>query len=143
MPEPFGPDMVDASTQSELLDALLDALIKEREVARSFDQAATHVSDPHPGVKHYHPPHRASGSGVSTVSKLSGPCTVNTPTLREPLEYLTSRLKICDEYESGLLARVRAGLPARLKHRHTSKRASRSGKTPKATVPSGTDSKRT
>eukprot|EP00965_Chrysotila_dentata_P150286 4963688-Pleurochrysis_carterae.AAC.1 len=29
VPKPFGPDMVDASTQSEPLDALLDALIRE------------------------------------------------------------------------------------------------------------------
>eukprot|EP00965_Chrysotila_dentata_P158491 5234639-Pleurochrysis_carterae.AAC.1 len=35
VPKPFGPGMVDASTQSEPLDALLDALIRAREVARS------------------------------------------------------------------------------------------------------------
>eukprot|EP00965_Chrysotila_dentata_P253703 6211383-Pleurochrysis_carterae.AAC.1 len=49
VPKPFGPDMVEASTQSEPLDALLDALIREREVARSSGQAATRVSDPHIG----------------------------------------------------------------------------------------------
>eukprot|EP00965_Chrysotila_dentata_P239874 6203360-Pleurochrysis_carterae.AAC.2 len=38
--------MVDASTQSESLDALLDALIREREVARYFGQATTRVSGP-------------------------------------------------------------------------------------------------
>eukprot|EP00965_Chrysotila_dentata_P158063 5221995-Pleurochrysis_carterae.AAC.1 len=41
VPKPFGPDMVDASTQSEPLDALVNALIREREAARSFGQAAT------------------------------------------------------------------------------------------------------
>eukprot|EP00965_Chrysotila_dentata_P171489 5659753-Pleurochrysis_carterae.AAC.1 len=49
VPKPFGPDMVDTSTQSEPLDALLDALIREGEIARSFGQAATRVSDPHIG----------------------------------------------------------------------------------------------
>eukprot|EP00965_Chrysotila_dentata_P085079 2807784-Pleurochrysis_carterae.AAC.1 len=41
--------MVDASTQSEPLDALIDALIRERDVARSFGQAATRVSIPTSG----------------------------------------------------------------------------------------------
>eukprot|EP00965_Chrysotila_dentata_P034455 1146601-Pleurochrysis_carterae.AAC.1 len=41
VPKPSGPIMVDASTQSEPLDALLDALIRELEVARSSGQAKT------------------------------------------------------------------------------------------------------
>eukprot|EP00965_Chrysotila_dentata_P085955 2836320-Pleurochrysis_carterae.AAC.1 len=78
--------MVDASTQSEPLDTLLDALVRARELARSSDQAATRVSDPHAGVEHHHIPPRASGSGGSVhCAKLSGPDMVNTPTQREPL----------------------------------------------------------
>eukprot|EP00965_Chrysotila_dentata_P173512 5728034-Pleurochrysis_carterae.AAC.1 len=73
VPKPFGPDMVDASTQTKPLDALLDALIRVREVTRSSGQAATRVSDPNTGVEHHHTPPRASRSGVSTVSKPSGP----------------------------------------------------------------------
>eukprot|EP00965_Chrysotila_dentata_P204822 6182570-Pleurochrysis_carterae.AAC.1 len=53
VPKPFGPDMVDASTQSEPLDALPDALIRAREVARSSGQAAARVSDPHTRVEHH------------------------------------------------------------------------------------------
>eukprot|EP00965_Chrysotila_dentata_P225333 6194687-Pleurochrysis_carterae.AAC.1 len=83
--KPFGPDMVPAYTQSESLDALLDALVREREVARSFRQAATRVSDPHIGVEHHHTLPRASGSGVSNVSKPSGSDMVNTPMKREPV----------------------------------------------------------
>eukprot|EP00965_Chrysotila_dentata_P002743 88999-Pleurochrysis_carterae.AAC.1 len=67
--------MVDASTQSEPLDALLEALIREREVARSFGQAATCASDPHLGVEHHHTPRRASGSRVLAVPKPAGPDT--------------------------------------------------------------------
>eukprot|EP00965_Chrysotila_dentata_P260794 6214033-Pleurochrysis_carterae.AAC.1 len=86
VPKPFGPDMVNASTQSDPLDAWLDALIRALEVARSSGQAATRVSDPHTGIEHNHTPPRARGSGVSTVSKPSGPDMVNTPTKREPLD---------------------------------------------------------
>eukprot|EP00965_Chrysotila_dentata_P120356 3979727-Pleurochrysis_carterae.AAC.1 len=46
VPKPSGLDMVDASTQSEPLDALLDALIRACEVARSSGQAAARVSHP-------------------------------------------------------------------------------------------------
>eukprot|EP00965_Chrysotila_dentata_P121438 4014711-Pleurochrysis_carterae.AAC.2 len=59
--------MVDASTQSGPLDALIDALIGAVEFARSSGQAATRVSDPHSGVEHHHTPLRASGSGALTV----------------------------------------------------------------------------
>eukprot|EP00965_Chrysotila_dentata_P105153 3472801-Pleurochrysis_carterae.AAC.1 len=72
VPKPFGPDMVDVSTQSKPLNAWLDALIRAREVARSSGQATTRVFDPHLGVEHDHIPPRASGSGVSTVFKPSG-----------------------------------------------------------------------
>eukprot|EP00965_Chrysotila_dentata_P185854 6135960-Pleurochrysis_carterae.AAC.1 len=78
--------MVDASTQSNPLEALLEALIREREVARSSGQATTRVSDPHTGVEHHYTPHRTSGSGVLTVSKPSGPDIVNIPTQRKPLD---------------------------------------------------------
>eukprot|EP00965_Chrysotila_dentata_P095655 3162153-Pleurochrysis_carterae.AAC.1 len=36
VPKPFGPDTVDASTQSDPLDALLDALIRERGIRQIF-----------------------------------------------------------------------------------------------------------
>eukprot|EP00965_Chrysotila_dentata_P075731 2502232-Pleurochrysis_carterae.AAC.1 len=65
-------------------------LIRAHEAARSSGRAATRVSDFHTGVEHHHNPHRASGSGVSTVSKPSGPGTINTPTPRETLDYLIS-----------------------------------------------------
>eukprot|EP00965_Chrysotila_dentata_P148323 4896688-Pleurochrysis_carterae.AAC.1 len=81
--------MVDASTQSEPLDALLEALIRERKVARSSGQATTRVSDPQTGVEHHHTPHRASGSGVLTVPKPSDPDKVDTPTQRKPLDTKT------------------------------------------------------
>eukprot|EP00965_Chrysotila_dentata_P056195 1863261-Pleurochrysis_carterae.AAC.1 len=71
--------MVDASTQSEPLDALLDALIRAREVTRSSGQATARVSDPNTGVEHHHTPPWASGSGVSTVPKPSGPDMVDAP----------------------------------------------------------------
>eukprot|EP00965_Chrysotila_dentata_P186423 6155886-Pleurochrysis_carterae.AAC.2 len=54
VPKPFAPDVVDAFTQSEPLDALLDALIRALEVARCSGQAAARVSVPNNGVEHHH-----------------------------------------------------------------------------------------
>eukprot|EP00965_Chrysotila_dentata_P097848 3235088-Pleurochrysis_carterae.AAC.1 len=69
-------------------------LIRAREAARSFGRAVSRVSDPHPGVEHHHTPPRASGSGVLTMPKPSGPDTVNTPTQRSrtPRRCSTPRL---------------------------------------------------
>eukprot|EP00965_Chrysotila_dentata_P172607 5695997-Pleurochrysis_carterae.AAC.1 len=131
--------MVDASTQSEpLINALIDALIRERKVARSFGQAATRVSDPHVRVEHHHTPQRASGSGVLTVSKPSGPGMINTPTQREPLETKAPPPSIgtYDPEEGALLRLIRTGAYHPIKRTHTPKRASKSGKAPKATAPS-------
>eukprot|EP00965_Chrysotila_dentata_P044948 1493322-Pleurochrysis_carterae.AAC.1 len=44
-------------------------LIRARQAARSSGRAVTRVSDHHTGVEHHHTPPRASGSGVSTVTK--------------------------------------------------------------------------
>eukprot|EP00965_Chrysotila_dentata_P114067 3772014-Pleurochrysis_carterae.AAC.1 len=128
--------MVDASTQSKPLDALIDALIRERAVARSFGQAATRLSDPYLGVEHHHTPHRANGSGVSTVSKPFGPDMVNTPTERKPLDNRIPPLKLSISAGSPPLAILRTNLRHRRKHRHTPRRASGSGRTSEATVPS-------
>eukprot|EP00965_Chrysotila_dentata_P128267 4240474-Pleurochrysis_carterae.AAC.1 len=105
--------MVDASTQSEPLDALLDALIRERD-------AATRVSDPHFGIEHHHTIPRASGSGVLAVPKPSGPYTVNTPTQREPLDTKTSSpfTGTYDPEEGALLHLIRTGA---IKRTHTPK----------------------
>eukprot|EP00965_Chrysotila_dentata_P026791 889328-Pleurochrysis_carterae.AAC.1 len=117
------------------------ALIRKREVAKPFGQAATRVSDPHIGVEHHRTSSpRASGSGVSTVSKPSSPDMVNIPTQREPLNITIPplSLKLHEETESGLLHRIRTNPRPRLKHHHTPQRASGSWRTPEATVPSGT-----
>eukprot|EP00965_Chrysotila_dentata_P139979 4627745-Pleurochrysis_carterae.AAC.1 len=114
------------------------ALIRAREAARSSGQAATRFSDPHLGVENHHTPQWASGSGVSTVSKPSGPDMADIPTQREPLDAtsLLCSLKLPGETESGVMHRIRTNPRHRLKHRHTPKRASGSGRTPEATVPS-------
>eukprot|EP00965_Chrysotila_dentata_P141880 4689979-Pleurochrysis_carterae.AAC.1 len=63
---------------------------------------------------------------------------VKSPTQREPLDTtapLGSR-KLDGEPYSGLLHRIRISTDPRLKHHHTPQRASGSGRTPEATVPS-------
>eukprot|EP00965_Chrysotila_dentata_P127340 4211199-Pleurochrysis_carterae.AAC.1 len=74
-------------------------LIRAREAARSAGRAVTRVSDPNSGVEHHHTPHKASGSGVSTVSKPSGPDTVNTHTQRDPFGDISplGSLRICGD----------------------------------------------
>eukprot|EP00965_Chrysotila_dentata_P200238 6179876-Pleurochrysis_carterae.AAC.1 len=58
------------------------ALIRAREAPRSSGQAVARVSDPNTGVEHHHTPLRVSGSGVSAVSKPSGPDMADASTPR-------------------------------------------------------------
>eukprot|EP00965_Chrysotila_dentata_P079801 2632093-Pleurochrysis_carterae.AAC.1 len=67
-------------------------LIRAREGARSFGRAVSRVSDPHPGVEHYHTPLEASKSEVSTMPKPFGPDMVDASTQREPLDALIDAL---------------------------------------------------
>eukprot|EP00965_Chrysotila_dentata_P086575 2858704-Pleurochrysis_carterae.AAC.1 len=68
---------------------------------------------------------------------------VNTPTQRGPLLITSSFGPINPNWDAeyGLIHRIRTGIQfhPRLRHLHTPKRASWSGRTPKATVPSGTE----
>eukprot|EP00965_Chrysotila_dentata_P170190 5617677-Pleurochrysis_carterae.AAC.1 len=62
---------------------------------------------------------------------------VDTPTQREPLGAVApfGSLTMRDNAHSGLLARIRTNPDPRVTRRHTSKRASGSGRTREATVP--------
>eukprot|EP00965_Chrysotila_dentata_P051866 1721643-Pleurochrysis_carterae.AAC.1 len=98
------------------------AFIRAREAARSSGRAFSRVSDPHSWVEHHQTPHRASGSRVSTVSKPSGPSTVNTPTQRDPFGEVSplGSLRMRDDAHSGLLASVHMHPDPRITRRHTS-----------------------
>eukprot|EP00965_Chrysotila_dentata_P184507 6091004-Pleurochrysis_carterae.AAC.1 len=66
---------------------------------------------------------------------------VHTPTQRKPLDTTTPSLVSVrhDELYSGLLHRMRMSPDPRLMRRRTPNRASKSGRAPKATAPSGVE----
>eukprot|EP00965_Chrysotila_dentata_P010531 343033-Pleurochrysis_carterae.AAC.1 len=56
-----------------MIDSTAPAQNEARDAARSSGQAVSRASDSYTGVEHHHTPPKISGSGVSAVSKPSGP----------------------------------------------------------------------
>eukprot|EP00965_Chrysotila_dentata_P089948 2969192-Pleurochrysis_carterae.AAC.1 len=66
------------------------AQIGARDSARSSGQALARVSDSHSGVEHYHTPPGISGSGMSAVSKPSGPDMADASTCCDISDWLAA-----------------------------------------------------
>eukprot|EP00965_Chrysotila_dentata_P196579 6177668-Pleurochrysis_carterae.AAC.1 len=114
---------------------------RARDAVRSSGQAVPHPSDSNTGIEHYHTPSRASGIGVSAVSRSSGRDMADVFTPSDLLDWL-ARWEATFEYSFLMMWDLKAadrnlgrdGLSPGLRKRLE---RSRRSDTPKETVPLG------